>query len=95
MCARNDEGRRRTIFDNKARLKRFRICPIFFRPICRTNVGSVEQLLEFVESAEKSRKLVEWNRKGSQIKFEWDQTFAPLPYNFSFFVKKFGYVETV
>ena len=59
--------------------KRFRLLPDFLLDtFVKQMWGPSEQICDFVESAEKSQKLVEWSR----IKFESDQTFAQVLFDF-------------
>ena len=69
---------------SKGLFKWFRLCMGLFKRLC-----------DYVETAEKGKSL----SNGSQIKFEFQQTFAWLPFNYPFVLlkikKKLGRVKTI
>ena len=62
-----------------------------FSRFVKQMLGPFEQVCLFVESTEKVESL----SKGSGIEFELDQTFARLPYDFSFVPKKVASCQTI
>ena len=74
-------------------LKRSQLLPDFsFNKFVKRMLDPcVQQLCGLVKSAEKVKTLS--NR--SQIKIEFDHTFARLPFDFPLFSKKLGHVKTL